>query len=146
MPAIINAEAILDALPEALRSALVDQNAILAVAPEGTRIFGEEEDPDENAGAIAGAIAAAHTSAKDWLKDTTRSELPNEVQQALLLVDAAATAADSLLDVLNVEGRAGASPYHMPANPPGSEDMGPTQVKCSGVPWLRRGQRRQDLP
>jgi hypothetical protein len=131
VPAVINAEVILEALPDPLKRALVDQNAVLAVAPEGTVFFREEDpDADENAGMIAGAIDAAHKSAQDWLKDTTRDDLPNEVQQALLLLDAAATSTGALLEVLGVEGRAGDSPYHEPANPAGSENMGPTEVSC----------------
>lgn len=129
VPDSINADAVLAALPEEWQIAL--DGAAIAIGPAGTEFF--REDPDEvneSAGMIAEAIEAALTSAGDWIKDVDTRSLPEEVQQALLLVDAAQTSSTAMLDVLGLEGRATKSKSFEPASDKGSENMAPTEVKC----------------
>jgi HK97 family phage prohead protease len=129
IPDPITADAILGALPENWQRAIREANAVFAIAPEGTEFFRSDDFDAESAGSIAGAIGAAHTLATDWIKDTDVRSLPEEVQQAIQLWNAAGTSTDALLDVLNVEGRAPSTKTDE-VNVPGSENMSPHQVKC----------------
>lgn len=135
VPEALAAEDIVNALPVELQRALAEQKAVVAIGPEGSRVVTGELEVNESAALIASAVRAAQASALDWIKDVDRRELPNEVQQALLLVDAAATSTDALLDVLGLReipgSPSGPRGKHVePANPPGTENMGLHKVNC----------------
>jgi hypothetical protein len=103
VPPVINAEAILAALPENWQRAL--QGAVLAVAEAGTKMFPDPHQDEllENASMVAGSIYIAHKSAARWIKNIDRCSLPEELRQALLLFDGVAAWAMSLLDTLGAD-------------------------------------------
>jgi HK97 family phage prohead protease len=60
-------------------------------------------DPDEDAGTLASAVDAALDSACDLVDGTDLTSLPDNVQQALALTEAAGVAVDELLDVMGID-------------------------------------------
>jgi phage head maturation protease len=125
LPEVITADEVIAALPNNWQQAIRDAKAVFAIAPEGTEFFRNDEIDAESAGSIASAIEAAHDLAGDWMKDVNVRELPEEVQQAVQLWNAAKTSTDALLTVLGVEERAAGT-----AVKTGAENMAPTKVKC----------------
>lgn len=124
IPETVTASDVLNALHPTWQEHLAGVR--IAIAAPGEE-FRSMDGPDESVIQIAEAIEAAHLSARDWLADVDVRSLPEEAQQALDLFEAAGTSAGALLDVLGVEDRATSTE---PAEPTGSEDMAPTEVKC----------------
>jgi transposase len=89
VPTVIDAEAILTALPEAWRRAL--EGAAIAVAPAGTQFFRTEEQKYflETINDLADRAWGLHQAAAELLQCTEDCVIPDDYQQALSMFDLA---------------------------------------------------------
>lgn len=134
VPAVINAAAILEALPEGFQRALLDADARVWLSVGDEQLVPASEAGTRNAddGAVATLAAqvdAACESGAQWLTEVELTEQPESVRQAAALFQAAGTAANAMVEILDPDGSVRAA-YTEPTDGADAEDMAPTMVKC----------------
>jgi hypothetical protein len=105
IPAVINAEAVLAALPENWRQALGSAGGVIAVAPAGTQFFRNEEDKETvaRAQALASELETLHQNAAEWVTEGDKIELSDQFQLALYYYEVASRSVKALVELLETE-------------------------------------------
>ena len=103
VPPVINAEAVLAALPADWRRAL--DGAAIAVAPAGTQFFRSEKDKEiiARAQALTNELETLHHCAAEWVTEGEKLELSDEFQLALFYYEVAFGPVKALVELLETE-------------------------------------------
>jgi hypothetical protein len=105
VPPVINAEAVLAALPENWRQALGSAGGVIAVAPAGTQFFRNEVDKETiaRAQALVRELKTLHQNAAEWVTEGDKLELSDQFQLALFYYEVAFRSVKALVELLETE-------------------------------------------